>query len=157
MSINSGKFWTITTRSNSISTATTVWHNLTPLTSFTTITRIIFHHDNARLNLERRVLESVAKKDWELLHYPPYSPTETPTDYLVSQSLKNWLVNKVYDDLVAAFRVDCLLEKQPSTVESASIQANGKQWSKQAVTMLRNNCLKMLLSNVIIFIEWNLF
>ncbi|KAL6724098.1 hypothetical protein ANCDUO_02238 [Ancylostoma duodenale] len=33
--------------------------------------RIIFHHDNARPHVERRVVESIAKKGWKLLPHPP--------------------------------------------------------------------------------------
>ncbi|KAK6735933.1 hypothetical protein RB195_018909 [Necator americanus] len=60
---------------------------------------IVFHHDNARPHVERRVIESIANKGWDLLPHPPYSPTEAPTDYHVNHSLKNWQTNKVYDDL----------------------------------------------------------
>ena len=60
---------------------------------------IVFHHDNARPYVERHVVEFIANKGWELLLHPLYSPTEAPTDYHVNRSLKNWLVNKVYDDL----------------------------------------------------------
>lgn len=66
--------------------------------------KIVFHHDNARPHVERRVVESIANKGWELLPHPPYSPTEAPTDYHVNRSLKNWQANKIYeglDDLVA--------------------------------------------------------
>ena len=59
---------------------------------------IVFHHDNARPQVERRV-ESIANKGWGLLPHPPYSPSEAPTDYHVNRSLKNWQVNKIYDDL----------------------------------------------------------
>ena len=68
---------------------------------------VVFHHDNARLHVERRVIESIANKGWELLSHPPYSPIEAPTDYQVNRSLKNWLMNEVYDhlyDLVAAVK-----------------------------------------------------
>ena len=68
---------------------------------------IVFHHDNARPHIERRVVESIVDKGWELLPHPPYSPTEAPTDYHVNRSLKNWLGNKVYDsldDLVTAVK-----------------------------------------------------
>ncbi|KAK6736822.1 hypothetical protein RB195_019488 [Necator americanus] len=60
---------------------------------------IAFHHDNARPHVDRRVIESIANKGWDLLPHPPYSPTEAPTDYHVNRSLKNWQTNKVYDDL----------------------------------------------------------
>ncbi|GFX90727.1 uncharacterized protein TNCV_3730481 [Trichonephila clavipes] len=36
---------------------------------------------------------------WDLLLHPPYSPTESPTDYHANRSLKNWQMNKIYDDL----------------------------------------------------------
>ena len=60
---------------------------------------IVFHHDNARPHVERRVVESIASKGWDLLPHPPYSPTEAPTDYHVNRSLKNWQTNKIYNDL----------------------------------------------------------
>ena len=60
---------------------------------------IVFHHDNARPHVEARVIESVEEKGWDLLPHPPYSPTEAPTDYHINRSLKNWMSNKVYDDL----------------------------------------------------------
>ncbi|CAJ0947636.1 unnamed protein product, partial [Mesorhabditis belari] len=50
-------------------------------------------------HVERRVIEFIANKGWDLLPHPPYSPTEAPTDYHVNRSLKNWQTNKVYDDL----------------------------------------------------------
>uniref|UniRef100_A0A914CN11 Transposase n=1 Tax=Acrobeloides nanus TaxID=290746 RepID=A0A914CN11_9BILA len=34
-----------------------------------------------------------------MLPHPPYSPTEAPTDYHVNRSMKNWISNKVYEDL----------------------------------------------------------
>ena len=45
------------------------------------------------------MIESIEDKDWDLLPHPPYSPTEAPSDYHVNRSLKNWMMNKVYDDL----------------------------------------------------------
>ncbi|GIX98275.1 hypothetical protein CDAR_16961 [Caerostris darwini] len=59
---------------------------------------IVFHHVNARPCVEHRVVECIANKSWELLPYPPYFPTEAPTDYHVNQSLKDWQMIKVYDD-----------------------------------------------------------
>jgi len=50
---------------------------------------IVFHHDNAPPHIERRVVESIADKGWDLLPHPPYSPTEAPTDYHVNRSMKN--------------------------------------------------------------------
>ena len=41
------------------------------------------------------MIESIEEKGWD----PPYSPTEAPTDYHINRSLKNWMSNKVYDDL----------------------------------------------------------
>ncbi|GIY28272.1 hypothetical protein CDAR_511241 [Caerostris darwini] len=61
--------------------------------------RIVFHHDNARLHVEQLFAECIANKDWELLQYPPYSPTEAPTHYHINRQ-----ANKVYvdfDNLVA--------------------------------------------------------
>uniref|UniRef100_A0A914DSA4 Transposase n=1 Tax=Acrobeloides nanus TaxID=290746 RepID=A0A914DSA4_9BILA len=58
---------------------------------------IVFHHDNARPDVEGRVFQSI--KEWNLLELPPYSPTEAPTDYHVNRSLKNWQMGKVYNDL----------------------------------------------------------
>uniref|UniRef100_A0A914E1N8 Mos1 transposase HTH domain-containing protein n=1 Tax=Acrobeloides nanus TaxID=290746 RepID=A0A914E1N8_9BILA len=46
-----------------------------------------------------RVIESIEEKGWNLLPHPPYSSTEAPTDYHINRSLKNWMSNKVYDDL----------------------------------------------------------
>ncbi|GIX67232.1 hypothetical protein CDAR_614001 [Caerostris darwini] len=60
-----------------------IWLNSTAFTPKKS--RIIFHHDNARPHLERRVVECSANKGWELLPHPTYS-------------LKNWQANKVYDD-----------------------------------------------------------
>uniref|UniRef100_A0A914BWR9 Transposase n=1 Tax=Acrobeloides nanus TaxID=290746 RepID=A0A914BWR9_9BILA len=60
---------------------------------------IVFHHDNARPHVEARAIESIEEKEWDLLPHPPYSPTEAPTDYHINRSLKNWMSNKVYDDL----------------------------------------------------------
>ena len=60
---------------------------------------IVFHHDNARPHVEARVIESVEEKEWDLLPHPSYSSTEAPTDYHINRSLKNWMSNKVYDDL----------------------------------------------------------
>lgn len=60
---------------------------------------IVFHHDNARPHVERRVVEFIANKGWDLLPHPPYSPTEAPTDYHINRSLKNWQKTKIYDDL----------------------------------------------------------
>lgn len=74
--------------------------------------KIVFHHDNARPHVERRVVESIAKKGWKLLPHPPYSPTEAPTDYHVNLSLKNWQINKVYADL------DALIEDIKSWIAS---------------------------------------
>uniref|UniRef100_A0A914CJS9 Mos1 transposase HTH domain-containing protein n=1 Tax=Acrobeloides nanus TaxID=290746 RepID=A0A914CJS9_9BILA len=45
------------------------------------------------------VIESIEEKGWDLLPHPPYSPTEATTDYHINRSLKNWMSNKVYDDL----------------------------------------------------------
>ena len=50
-------------------------------------------------HVEARVIESIEDKGWDLLPHPPYSPTEAPTDYHVNRSLKNWMSNKVYEDL----------------------------------------------------------
>ncbi|GIY81772.1 hypothetical protein CDAR_512171 [Caerostris darwini] len=60
--------------------------------------RIAFHHDDARPLVERRVVECITNEGWELLPYPPYSPTEAPTDCHANRSLKHWPANKVYDD-----------------------------------------------------------
>ena len=60
---------------------------------------IVFHHDNAKPYVEERVIESIEEKGWDLLPHPPYSPTEAATDYHVNRSLKNWMSNKVYEDL----------------------------------------------------------
>lgn len=60
--------------------------------------QIIFHHDNARPHIERRVVEFIANNGWDKIPHPPYSPTEAPTDYHVNRSLKNWQSNKIYDD-----------------------------------------------------------
>lgn len=60
---------------------------------------IVFHHDNARPHVERRVVQSISDKRWELLEHPPYySPNEAPTDVL-NRSLKNWLAGKFFSDL----------------------------------------------------------
>uniref|UniRef100_A0A914DHZ1 Transposase n=1 Tax=Acrobeloides nanus TaxID=290746 RepID=A0A914DHZ1_9BILA len=52
-----------------------------------------------RPHVEARVIESIEEKGWDLLPHPPYSPTKAPTDYHINRSLKNWMSNKVYDDL----------------------------------------------------------
>uniref|UniRef100_A0A914ENY6 Mos1 transposase HTH domain-containing protein n=1 Tax=Acrobeloides nanus TaxID=290746 RepID=A0A914ENY6_9BILA len=59
---------------------------------------IVFHHDNAKPHVEGRVIESIEEKGWDLLPHPSYY-TEAPTDYHVNRSLKNWMMNKVYEDL----------------------------------------------------------
>ncbi|GFQ65466.1 hypothetical protein TNCT_307911 [Trichonephila clavata] len=56
---------------------------------------IVFHHDNARPHLERRVVNFIANKGWDLLPHPPYLPTEAPMDYHVYRSVKNWQMNKI--------------------------------------------------------------
>jgi len=60
---------------------------------------IVLQHDNARPHVERRVVEFIASKKWDLLPHSPYSPTEAPTDYHVNRSLKNWQSGKSYGDL----------------------------------------------------------
>uniref|UniRef100_A0A914DL38 Histone-lysine N-methyltransferase SETMAR n=1 Tax=Acrobeloides nanus TaxID=290746 RepID=A0A914DL38_9BILA len=50
---------------------------------------VVFHNDNARPHFERRVVESIEGKRWDLLPHPPYSPTEAPTYYHVNRSIKN--------------------------------------------------------------------
>ena len=97
--------------------------------------QIVFQHDNARPHVERRVIESIANKNWDLLPHPPYSPTEAPTDYHVNRSLKNWQRGKTYadfDELVADVKawissrnqrffangVDCLPRKWKAVIEA---------------------------------------
>ena len=43
--------------------------------------------------------ESIENKGWEILPYPPYSPTEAPTDYHVNRSISNWQAGKFFEDL----------------------------------------------------------
>ena len=44
-------------------------------------------------------VESIEERGWDLLPHPPYSPTEAPSNYPVNRPLKNWMSNKVYEDL----------------------------------------------------------
>jgi hypothetical protein len=57
---------------------------------------IVFHHD--RPHVEGGVVQSINDKEWDLLEHLLYSPTETPTNYHVNRSLKNWQMGKVYND-----------------------------------------------------------
>ncbi|KAK6729167.1 hypothetical protein RB195_006295 [Necator americanus] len=93
---NNGESLTKMASGNSTSTATSIWLSLIVLTlqsrrkDRAKKNHIAFHHDNARPHVERRVIESIANKGWDLLPHPPYSPTEAPTDYHI---------NRCYDDL----------------------------------------------------------
>lgn len=83
--------------SGEFQTKTTIQHQQRRLFNLTAFTlpskqkdRIVFHHDNARLHVECRVVEFITNKIRDLFPYPPYSPTEVPTDYYINRSLKNW-------------------------------------------------------------------
>ena len=95
---------------------------------------IVFHHDNERPYVDRRVVECIANKCSELFPLPPYYPAEAPTNYHVNRSIKNWQVNKVYfdlDNLVADVK-SWIASKNPEflTVELTIYQLNEKQLLK---------------------------
>lgn len=64
---------------------------------------IVFQPDMARPHFKRPSVGSIAEKGWNLLPYPPYSPTEAPKDYHANSSFKNWHRNKIYDNLDGQF------------------------------------------------------
>ncbi|KAK6735758.1 hypothetical protein RB195_018786 [Necator americanus] len=149
---NNGESLTKMASGNSTSTATSIWLSLIALTlqsrrkDSAKKNHIVFHHDNARPHVERRAIESIANKGWDLLPHPPYSPTVAPTDYHVRHSLKNWQTNKVYDDfddLVADVKAWITSKNRDFHAQSTDCQANGKQFLKWMVTMLSNDHLNM--------------
>ena len=109
-------------------------------------------------HIEHCVVESIDSKGWELLPYPLYSPTETPTDYHVNRSLKYWQSDKVYenfDQLVADVKRGLPRRTGISLPgELIDFQANGRQLLKLTVNILRSDSLYMLSMyiNVLIFI-----
>lgn len=60
--------------------------------------QIVFHYDNTRSHVERRVKEFIASKWRNKLPQPPYSLTDAAMNHHVNRSLKNWLANEVYND-----------------------------------------------------------
>uniref|UniRef100_A0A914ED37 Mos1 transposase HTH domain-containing protein n=1 Tax=Acrobeloides nanus TaxID=290746 RepID=A0A914ED37_9BILA len=50
---------------------------------------VILLYDNAKPHVERRVVESIQNKGWEILPHPSHFPTEAPTEYHVNRSVSN--------------------------------------------------------------------
>ena len=52
---------------------------------------VVFHHDNARLQISLVTRQKMRELGWKVLMHPPYSPDLAPSDYYLFWSLKNSL------------------------------------------------------------------
>ena len=55
---------------------------------------IIFHQDNARLNVSLMTRQKLLQLGWKFLIHPPYSPDIAPSDFHSFRSLQNSLNGK---------------------------------------------------------------
>ena len=57
--------------------------------------RIIFHQDNARPHVSLMTRQKLLQLGWEVLIHPLYSPDIAPSDFYLSWSLQNLLMEKI--------------------------------------------------------------
>lgn len=90
---------------------------------------VILLHDNARPHVAKIVQETLAKKNWEVLHHPAYSPDLSPCDFHLFGPLKRALKGQRFNsDADVKTAVTTWFREQPRTFFSDGIRRLPKQW-----------------------------
>ena len=85
--------------------------------------------DNARPHVAKIVQETLAKKNWEVLHHPAYSPDLSPCDFHLFGPLKKALKGQRFNsDADVKTAVTTWFSEQPRTFFSDGIRRLPKQW-----------------------------
>ena len=90
---------------------------------------VIILHDNARPHVAKVCVEALARKKWEVLEHPAYSPDLSPCDYHIFGPLKKSLMGQRFhsdDDVKAA--VLNWFHDQPTSFFADGIRNLPKQW-----------------------------
>jgi transposase len=62
------------------------------------VTKVLLHHDNARLHTSLHTREAITKLQWTVLLHAPYSPDLAPPDYNLFSPLKDVIRGKKFED-----------------------------------------------------------
>lgn len=90
---------------------------------------VILLHNNARPHVAKIVQETLAKKNWEVLHHPAYSPDLSPCDFHLFGPLKKALKGQRFNsDADVKTAVTTWFSEQPRTFFSDGIRRLPKQW-----------------------------
>lgn len=97
---------------------------------------VILLHDNGSPHTAKLTQQKVEQLGWDVLPHPPWSPDLAPSDYHLFLSLRNYLSNKVYEDLdELEFDVTSFFESKPAGFYKRGIELLPLKWAE----VVKNN------------------
>jgi histone-lysine N-methyltransferase SETMAR len=95
------------------------------------VTKVLFHHDNARPHTSLHTRKAITKLQWTVLPHPPYNSDLAPSDYHIFSSLKDAIRGKKFEDDEEVFsEVKKWLRHRPTEWYREGIQALIYRWRK---------------------------
>jgi histone-lysine N-methyltransferase SETMAR len=93
------------------------------------VTKVLFHHDNAKPHTSLHTREAITKFQWTVPPHPPYSPDLAPSNYHLFSPLKDTIRGKKFQDEEEVIsEIKRWLRRRPAEWYREGIHALTSRW-----------------------------